>query len=67
MRLFTAVGNPWILGLDKNNAWYGPTAALFNSDAWMESTAWDGKYALVVEADIDVYSKGAALRGRRVV
>ena len=32
--------------------------ALFNSVAWVESSAWDGRYAIVVCGDIAVYEKG---------
>nr|NVI74331.1 HMG coenzyme A synthase [Cucujiformia] len=39
---------------------FGGTAALFNAISWVESSAWNGKYALVVAADIAVYAKGAA-------
>ncbi|TDH71839.1 hypothetical protein CCR75_005248 [Bremia lactucae] len=42
------------------NACYGGTAALLNAVAWVESSFWDGRYALVVAADIAVYAKGAA-------
>lgn len=42
------------------NACYGGTAALFNSVAWVESSAWDGRYALVVCGDIAVYAAGPA-------
>ena len=34
------------------SACYGGTAALLNAAAWVESRAWDGRYALVVAADI---------------
>lgn len=37
------------------NACYGGTSALFNSVAWVESSAWDGRYAIVVSGDIAVY------------
>lgn len=47
-------------GIDNKNACYGGTAALFNSIAWIESSAWDGRYALVVAADIAVYAAGPA-------
>ncbi|KAI4467883.1 3-hydroxy-3-methylglutaryl coenzyme a synthase [Holotrichia oblita] len=47
-------------GVDTTNACYGGTAALFNAISWIESSAWDGRYALVVAADIAVYAKGSA-------
>lgn len=39
-------------GVDSVSACYGGTAALLNAAAWVESRAWDGRYALVVAADI---------------
>ncbi|KAL0273315.1 UNVERIFIED_CONTAM: hypothetical protein PYX00_006013 [Menopon gallinae] len=47
-------------GIDTTNACYGGTAALFNALNWVESSAWDKRYALVVCADIAVYAKGTA-------
>nr|MBE5725925.1 HMG coenzyme A synthase [Cucujiformia] len=47
-------------GIDTTNACFGGTAALFNAISWVESSAWNGKYALVIAADIAVYAKGAA-------
>lgn len=49
-----------IEGVDNINACYGGTAALFNSLAWLQSPAWDGRYALVVCGDIAVYEPGNA-------
>lgn len=60
MRLFTESGNVEVEGLDCTNACYGATAALFNSVAWAESTAWDGRYAIVVATDIAIYAPGPA-------
>eukprot|EP01028_Stygiella_incarcerata_P008487 TRINITY_DN36_c0_g1_i2.p1 TRINITY_DN36_c0_g1~~TRINITY_DN36_c0_g1_i2.p1 ORF type:complete len:492 (+),score=132.27 TRINITY_DN36_c0_g1_i2:121-1476(+) len=60
MELFTEHGNYSIEGVDCTNACYGGTAALFNSVAWVESRAWDGRYALAVASDVAVYSKGNA-------
>ncbi|GMF10097.1 unnamed protein product [Phytophthora lilii] len=42
------------------NACYGGTAALLNAVAWVESSFWDGRYAIVVATDIAVYAKGPA-------
>jgi len=42
-------------GIDTTNACYGGTAALLNTIAWVESSAWDGRYGLVVAGDIAVY------------
>jgi len=47
-------------GVTNVNACYGGTAALFNSIAWVESSEWDGRYALVVCGDIAVYEAGPA-------
>lgn len=60
MQLFTDSGNTDIEGVDSYNACYAGTNALFNSLAWIESSAWDGRYALVVAADIAEYAKGPA-------
>ncbi|KAJ5071917.1 hydroxymethylglutaryl-coa synthase [Anaeramoeba ignava] len=60
MQLFDESGNHDIEGIDCINACYGGTAAFFNSVAWCESSAWDGRLALVVAADIAVYEKGPA-------
>ena len=58
LRLFE--GNANMEGVTSVNACYGGTAALFNSVAWVESSAWDGRYAIVVCGDIAVYEKGPA-------
>jgi hydroxymethylglutaryl-CoA synthase len=58
MRLFG--NNRNIEGATVVNACYGGTAALFNSAAWVESSEWDGRYAIYVAADIAVYEAGPA-------
>jgi len=60
MKLFEDAGNHDIEGATVMNACYGGTAALFNSQAWVESSDWDGRYALFVAADIAVYEAGPA-------
>ncbi|EGC29353.1 hypothetical protein DICPUDRAFT_159071 [Dictyostelium purpureum] len=61
MQLFQDNGNNTsIEGVDTMNACYGGTNALFNSVQWIESSFWDGRYALVVCGDIAVYSVGPA-------
>lgn len=60
MQLFQAQGNTSIEGVDTHNACYGGTNALFNAINWCESSSWDGRYAIVVAADIAVYAHGAA-------
>lgn len=60
MELFKQSGNHDVEGVDSTNACYGGTAALFNSVAWVESSAWDGRYALVVAGDIAIYAEGNA-------
>ena len=52
--------NTNIEGIDTKNACYGGTNALFNSIQWIESSAWDGRLAIVVCGDIAVYAKGNA-------
>eukprot|EP01133_Synstelium_polycarpum_P010579 gene10579-12308_t len=60
MSLFADCGNYNIEGVDTVNACYGGTNALFNSVQWIESSYWDGRYALVVTGDIAVYAAGPA-------
>ncbi|KAJ5211600.1 uncharacterized protein N7498_003246 [Penicillium cinerascens] len=60
MQLFTPSGNTNIEGIDTVNACYGGTNAVFNSINWVESSAWDGRDAVVVCGDIALYAKGAA-------
>ncbi|KAM5294643.1 hydroxymethylglutaryl-CoA synthase, mitochondrial [Glossophaga mutica] len=60
MELFQNSGNTDIEGIDTTNACYGGTASLFNAANWMESSSWDGRYAVVVCGDIAVYAKGNA-------
>ncbi|CCE82471.1 Piso0_002198 [Millerozyma farinosa CBS 7064] len=58
MQLFG--NNNDIEGIDTVNACYGGTSAVLNSVNWIESSAWDGRDAVVVCGDIAIYSKGAA-------
>ncbi|GAB1607200.1 hydroxymethylglutaryl-CoA synthase 1-like [Argonauta hians] len=60
MQLFAASGNSAVEGVDHTNACYGGTAALFNAVDWVESSSWDGRYAVVVAGDIAVYASGNA-------
>ena len=53
-------GNTDIEGATIVNACYGGTAALLNAFAWVESDGWDGRYAIVVAADIAAYARGPA-------
>jgi hydroxymethylglutaryl-CoA synthase len=53
-------GNSDIEGITSVNACYGGTAALFNSVAWVESSDFDGRYAIMVCGDIAVYEPGVA-------
>lgn len=53
-------GNTSIEGATVINACYGGTAALLNAFAWVESDGWDGRYAIVVAADIAAYARGGA-------
>lgn len=52
--------NTNIEGATVINACYGGTAALLNAFAWVESEGWDGRYAIVVAADIAAYARGGA-------
>lgn len=60
MQLFEPHGVSDLEGIDTTNACYGGTAALFNAVNWVESSSWDGRFALVVCGDIAVYAKGSA-------
>ncbi|KAJ5163529.1 Thiolase-like subgroup [Penicillium coprophilum] len=60
MQLFAPHGNTNIEGVDNVNACYGGTNAVFNSINWVESSAWDGRDAVVVCGDIALYAAGAA-------
>ncbi|XP_011498798.1 PREDICTED: hydroxymethylglutaryl-CoA synthase 1 [Ceratosolen solmsi marchali] len=60
MQLFEPSGNTDLEGIDTTNACYGGTAALFNAISWIESSAWDGRLAIVVAADNAVYASGTA-------
>jgi len=60
MQLFEESGNYNVEGVDTVNACYGGTNALFNSVNWLESSAWDGRDAVVVAGDIALYKKGNA-------
>ena len=52
--------NTNIEGVDTVNACYGGTNAFFNTLNWIESSAWDGRDAIVVAGDIALYAKGNA-------
>mmetsp|Transcript_2573 Transcript_2573/g.2901 ORF Transcript_2573/g.2901 Transcript_2573/m.2901 type:complete len:685 (+) Transcript_2573:84-2138(+) len=52
--------NSDIEGATVINACYGGTAALLNAFTWVESDGWDGRYAIVVAADIATYARGSA-------
>lgn len=60
MSLFDGSGNNDIEGATVINACYGGTAALLNALTWADSSSWDGRYAIVVAADIAVYADGPA-------
>ena len=53
-------GNASVEGATTLNACYGGTTALLNSVAWVESSEWDGRYAVYVAADIAGYEAGPA-------
>jgi hydroxymethylglutaryl-CoA synthase len=60
MQLFEESGNFNVEGVDTVNACYGGTNAVFNAINWVESSAWDGRDAIVIAGDIALYKKGAA-------
>ena len=53
-------GNHDIEGVTSLNACYGATNALFNTLNWLQSSAYDGRLAIVVASDVAVYPKGSA-------
>ena len=60
MEKFNEAGNYDVVGVDTINACYGGTNALFNAVNWIESSMWNGKYAIVLTGDIAIYEKGPA-------
>ena len=54
MSYFGAYGNFDIEGVTSVNACYGATNAILNTLNWVESSAYDGRYGLVIAADIAV-------------
>ena len=60
MQLFEESGNFDVQGIDTTNACFGGTASLFHALDWIESSSWDGRFAIVVCGDIAVYEKGPA-------
>jgi len=60
MQLFEEAQNFDIQGLDTTNACFGGTASLHSAVDWIESSSWDGRYAIVVCGDIAVYAEGPA-------
>lgn len=53
-------GHHDIEGVTSINACYGGTNALFSTLNWVQSNAYDGRYGLVLCADVAVYPKGPA-------
>ena len=60
MDVFAKHGNTDIEGVTCINACYGGTASILHAIDWVESSAWDGRYAVVVCGDIAVYEPGPA-------
>lgn len=52
--------NKDIEGVTTTNACYGGTNALLNAINWINSSFYDGKFAIVIMADVAVYEKGNA-------
>jgi hydroxymethylglutaryl-CoA synthase len=50
----------FIAGATSINACYGGTNALINTLNWISSPYWDGRYGIVVAADLAVYEDGPA-------
>lgn len=60
MTVLEEAGNTDVEGVDCVQACYGGTAAVQNAANWVESRSWDGRYAVVVMADVSVYAAGPA-------
>ncbi|KAI9021750.1 putative 3-hydroxy-3-methylglutaryl coenzyme A synthase [Phycomyces nitens] len=60
MTLFAEHGNYEIEGIDTTNACYGGFSAFSNAVNWIESSSWDGRYAIVIAGDLALYASGAA-------
>jgi hydroxymethylglutaryl-CoA synthase len=60
MDYFAKHSNHDIEGIMSVHACYGGTAALFNTIAWMESQAWDGRFGIVIMSDIAIYEEGSS-------
>ena len=60
MQLFHENGNDSIEGVDVKHACYGGTFALFTAFDRIHSRYWDGRYCVVVSADIAEYEEGPA-------
>ena len=57
MRLFEASGNHNVEGIDSYQACYGGTAALLTCTNWVESEAYDGRWAIAVTTDVSEGTK----------
>ncbi|KAG1675862.1 hypothetical protein FOA52_001519 [Chlamydomonas sp. UWO 241] len=60
--LFAAACNTSLEGADVLHGCYGATAALLNAAAWVESSAWCGRLAVVVATDVAVYEPDSPAR-----
>ena len=60
MQLFESKGNHEIEGIDVKHACYAGTFALFSAFDRISSKYWDGKYCIVIAADIAEYKQGPA-------
>ena len=60
MQLFKENGNNSIEGIDVKHACYGGTFALFTAFDRVTSKYWNGKYCVVISADIAEYAQGPA-------
>ena len=59
MGLFRESGNFNVAGVTSHGSSYGAVQGLYNSVAWIESRAWDGRYAVVVAVDCSEDGAGA--------
>ena len=63
MEFFAKEGLHDVEGADTYNACYGGTNAFFNAVSWVQSSAWNGKYAVVICTDTAVHANPSELQG----
>ena len=55
MNFFIDIGNTELEGSTSMDSYHGGTTALYHALHWVDSSAWDGRFALVVTVDVADY------------